>query len=307
MSRPITTFFVRLTPFVLVSLACTAPAFAEDASPEPVVEAPADEASAEEMPADEASAEEMPVDEAPAETVEPDESPRPPVVGLRAEALLIVASRGQERLRTGSALDVGREIQLSEGDCLRLVAGESAALAFCGPARFRLGAADGRLDLTVLSGRGFLSASGTGASIVVSGLRVTAWAATVSFDASASPSFSLVSGERGDVDGHQLEPASSGATVVAQELLESGWCAPMLPPLRVALGDPQEIVGEVERARAAADSGSEEEATAESGATCVDNADSSSASNPTTDGAVIDPDMRRENRGRVRVHIAIPR
>ena len=76
----------------------------------------------------------------------------------------------------------------------------------------------------------------------------------------------------------------------------------------VRLGDPAELVEQTTAAGARGGEGGDEGTTTEGGATCVDSADSSSATDPSQGSDTgVDPDARRDEPGRVRIRIILPR
>jgi hypothetical protein len=153
------------------------------------------------------------------------------------------------------------------------------------------------------SGRGVLYADGEGTMVSLGERALTIREGAAAFEAGGEPQAWLLAGE-GMLDGRPLSDAP--AEMVAA-LSRPDLCAPSTPSLRVRLGDPGILeTAAVARARDADGAGGES-ATAEGGATCVDSADTSSATDPSqgADGG-IDPDARRDI-GRLRIRIRVPR
>ncbi len=237
------------------------------------------------------------------------ESPNPePAItdGLPGPSVFVAYVHGSAGLTAGEQIpSEGRTIELPDDGCIRLLAGESAGLAICGAARFRIEARQERFVVSIESGRGLFTSASSG-SITVSNRRLALESGIVYFDTSASPVALLISGEGATFDGQAVEVAQEEGP--ARELRSPWWCAPPRPTLAVSLGDPSDIIEQSERARNQRDEGSSEDNTAEGGATCVDSADSASASDPnSTDGGQIDPDVRRDQSGRLRLIVRIPR
>lgn len=233
-------------------------------------------------------------------------TPLPPVIGLPGTSLDVAFVESVNGLQPGDRLEPSRSVLIPEGGCLRLVAGLSAAVSLCGPTRAELSTRERRLIVSVSSGRGLLSADADGGAIAVAGHHVEVRGGTVSFETGGAPLATLVSGEVARIDGEALDVNAAGPD--ASELLSSSFCAPPLTAISIALGDPAGLTSETSQARAQGGEGGDEAATAEGGATCVDSADSSAATDPNqgTDGG-IDPDARRNEPGRLRLTIRLPR
>jgi hypothetical protein len=244
-------------------------------------------------------------DASPAEEAPPEP---PAIVGLPGQHLDVSFLHAVDGLRAGGRLTPGRDLELSEGSCIRLLAGQTASVAVSGPGRLRVEERQGRLLLSIVAGRGVFAVGDEGAALQLGEALLVSRGGLATFDAAASPAVSLVSGSEAWLDGERLEAVESGAAATASALLAPDWCAPPRPALAVPLGDARSLVANVETARRDATAAEDEGATAESGATCVDSADSGSASSPTTgDGVVIDPDVRRDETGRLRLTIRVPR
>lgn len=242
------------------------------------------------------------------EAAESEPSPTlPPIVGVPGDHFDVSFVRDVEGLEAGGRLNPGRELTLPAGSCLRLVAESAASFGLCGPTRFTVRQRGERLVLVVERGRGLLDAGEEGAALEVGGRPLVVRSGRVTFDTSASPAATMVFGEAASFDGNALEVVESRSSAAAAEVLAADWCAPARPMLTVTLGDPESLMADVEQTRRDAATSDGEGATAESGATCVDSADSSSASSPTTgDGVVIDPDVRQEDLGTLRLTIRVP-
>jgi hypothetical protein len=170
----------------------------------------------------------------------------------------------------------------------------------------RLEQRDDQLAFTVVSGRGLLLSDDRGASIEVGGHRVSVREGTIFFNAAAQPVAELVTGEQAELDGQAL--VRSPSTAESSDLLAPGWCAPPRPELVIPIGSPVELVEAVEGAHSETPEGEQDDATAEGGATCVDSADTGAASDPTTgEGVTVDPDVRRDDVGRLTITIHVPR
>lgn len=237
-----------------------------------------------------------------------EEPPRlPSVSGVPGEHLDVSFVRAVDGVERGESLRPGRELALSDGSCLRLVAESAASFGFSGPSRLALRERSGRVVVAVEAGRGVVAVGEEAAALEIGSRTLVLREAVVTFDTTSAPAATLVTGEAAALDGAPLAAVETREDAVAAELLAADWCSPPRPRLALSLGDPESLMADVEQTRRAAASSDDEGATAESGATCVDSADSASASSPNTgDGVVIDPDVRQENAGTLRLTIRVP-
>ncbi len=225
--------------------------------------------------------------------------------GIPGDELTVAFVRGAADLAAGDRISPPRAVEISSEGCLRLVAGDAVALAFCGPASFEVEAREGHLGLRVTAGRGLLAAGEGGAAIEIGGERLVAAGATVLFEAGATPEAQLLGQGQARLGDRALEPQESPNA--DDELLSPWWCAPQRPVLMVRLGDPSELVDRAAQARREREEGGEEETTAEGGATCLDAADSSTASDVSDhDSGELGPDVQENDTGRLRVVIELP-
>lgn len=227
-----------------------------------------------------------------------------PEVDALGTRLEVAWAGGDVGLEPGAQLAVGDTIEVDGGGCVRLWAAPGAAVVVTGPARLAVVAAAGRpeaVGLEVLRGRGVMTATGAAAAIRVVGRRLVVRGGAVAFDASGEGRLWRLSGEV-RLDGRPLE----GEAPAPPELRRAGLCSPPRPVIEVSLGEPAAVVASLEQRQATEAEEDSATATAEGGATCVDSADSSAASDPTQGGeGGVDPDARRDN-GRVRVLIHLP-
>jgi hypothetical protein len=237
-------------------------------------------------------------------TVDAAVAPAPAVSGLPAGALDVAYAAGVPGLAAGGRVEPGGALELPAGGCLRLVAADRAALTLCGPARARVEAAgDGRVTVLVDSGRGVLLADAPGAAISVAGRALVVEAGSAAFDSAAAQAAWLLAG-RGSLDGAALAAAPAEAPA---DLRRPTLCSPPRPSISIRLGEPSAVIAAAaERRRSREREDDSTSSSAESSATCVDSADSSSATDPSQGGeGGVDPDARRDA-GRVRIVVDVP-
>lgn len=222
--------------------------------------------------------------------------------GLPAQSLEIAHSGGAE-LAAGQTIELGRPLSIGEDACLSLVAGDHASLSLTGPAEIHGEGRDRVMELAISSGRGVLLVDATGATIHLGDHVVSIRNGALAFDVSASTQVWLLEGE-GRLDGAALELAPNEAPL---ELARGDLCLPPRPRISIPLGDPGELLADLDRTRNEESQTSGGGATAESGATCVDSSESSAATDPNQGmDSGIDPDARR-NEGQIRLIVTVPR
>lgn len=223
--------------------------------------------------------------------------------GLPVQSLEIVYHTGVSGLAAGQTVELGRPLSIGEDACLSLVAGDQASLSLTGPAEIHGERRDRVVELAISSGRGVLLVDATGATIHLGDHVVSIRNGALAFDLSASTQVWLLEGE-GRLDGAPLELAPNEAP---RELARGDLCLPPRPRISISLGEPGELLADLDRARNEESQTSGGGATAESGATCVDSSESSAATDPNQGmDSGIDPDARR-NQGQIRLIVTVPR
>ncbi len=225
-----------------------------------------------------------------------------PLEPPRGRSVDVVWSQGVEGITSGEGLEAPRRVDVSGDGCLRVLVGDAATLSLCGAAHLDI--VDDAPSLAIRGGRGALWVVDHALTVMLDGRALRLQRGIAVFDTSRASPVILVAGT-GSFDGQPLQVMSRENT---RELLdEAHRCGPQRPQLNVPLGEPAAIAEAVEVARTQEADDEGENASAEGGATCIDSADSASATDPTQGpDSGIDPDARRDEEGILRIRIRLP-